>query len=150
VPDLRCFRAIQLKYPGATFDGSPNLPCSGHCRQQPKSAMQQSLSTAAQICHAAATVDSSPNLPCSSHCRQQPKFAMQQSPLMAAQICHEAVTFDGSPNLPWSGTLEKSAMKQTALSPPWSGHLGAVRHRAGCLETAMEQDALRPPWSRMP
>jgi hypothetical protein len=33
VPDLRCFRAIQLKYPGATFDGSPNLPWSGHHRQ---------------------------------------------------------------------------------------------------------------------
>jgi hypothetical protein len=92
--------------------------------------------------------------------RQQPKSAMEQSPLMAAQICHGAVTFDGSPNLPWSGTLEKSAMEQTALSSPWSGHLGAIRHGAGCLETAMEQatleqsameqDALRPPWNRPP
>jgi hypothetical protein len=29
VPDLRRFRATQLKYPGATVDSSPNLPWSG-------------------------------------------------------------------------------------------------------------------------
>jgi hypothetical protein len=67
---------------------------------------------------------------------------MEQSPLMAAQIYHGVVTFDGSPNLPWSGTLEKSAMERTALSPPWSGPLGAVRHGTRCLEAAMEQTAM--------
>jgi hypothetical protein len=74
--------------------------------------------------------------------RWQPKSAIQRPPFMASQICHGVDTFDGSPNL------------------PWSGHLGAVCHGAGCLETAMEhanleqtameQDALRSPWSRSP
>jgi hypothetical protein len=80
--------------------------------------------------------------------RQQPKSAMKRSPLMATQICHGVVI------------LEQSAMEQAALSPPWSGHLGAIRQGAGCLETAMEHanmeqtamelDALRSPWSRPP
>jgi hypothetical protein len=112
---------------------------SGHHQQQPKSAMKRSPSMATQICHEAVTVDGNPNLPWSSHCRWQPKSAMERPPSMAAEICHGA------------DALEQPAMEQIALSPPWRGHLGAVRHGEGCLGTAMEQVvALMSPWSWPP
>jgi hypothetical protein len=53
----------QICHAVAAFNGSQNLPWSGHRRQQPKSAMEQSPLMATQICHEAVTFDGNPNLP---------------------------------------------------------------------------------------
>jgi hypothetical protein len=68
--------AAQICHAAAAFDGSPNLPWSGHRRQQPKSAMEQSPLMVAQICHGAVTFDGSQNLPWSGTLE---KSAMEQT-----------------------------------------------------------------------